>query len=78
MRTDYATIKTARTQHGGTREYRCTCTPNTWDAPAEMCAECEAAHEDFEDDMPFDFHDWLNAHHEAEEFTSSHDQGEKK
>lgn len=59
--------KTARTHHGGTREYLCTCTTDSWWEPGAMCAECEMAHEDYEDDMPYDFYDWENAHLEAEE-----------
>ena len=59
-------IKTCRTQ-SGSREYLCTCTSDSWSEPGETCAECEMAGEDFEDDMPFDFHEWLNEHHEADE-----------
>lgn len=59
-------MKVCRTQ-SGSREYLCTCTSDSWSEPGETCAECEMAGEDFEDDMPFDFYDWLEAHLEAEE-----------
>lgn len=59
-------VKTCRTQ-SGSREYLCTCTSDSWDAPGEICAECEMAGEDFAADMPFDFYEWLEMHLEAEE-----------
>lgn len=60
-------LKTCRTHHGGAREYICTCTSDSWSEPGETCGECEMASEDFEDDMPFDFHDWEDHHREAED-----------
>lgn len=59
-------IKVCRMQ-SGSREYLCTCTSDSWDAPGETCAECEMASEDFEDDIPFDFYEWLEMHLDAEE-----------